>query len=124
MGTVYRQKGRTIWMLKYYRDGRPIVESSGTDDRTKAKKLLRNIETDVDRGLPMSSTVGKLRFEEGARDIETDYVTNGRWTLDYLKRRIKKHLSPVFGGRRLATITTADVRLFVTLQLEAEYSHA
>lgn len=61
MGTVYRQKGRTIWMLKYNREGRPIVESSGTDDRTKAKKLLRNIETDVDRGLPMSSTVGKLR---------------------------------------------------------------
>jgi len=77
MGTVYRQKGRTVWMLKYYREGRPIVESSGTGDRTKAKKLLRNIETDVDRGLPMSSTVGKLRFEEGARDIETDYVTNG-----------------------------------------------
>jgi len=41
-----------------------------------------------------------------------------------LKRRIKLHLSPVFGGRRLATITTADVRLFVTQQLEAEYSHA
>jgi hypothetical protein len=41
MGTVYRQKGRTIWMLKYYREGRPIVESSGTDDKTKAKKLVR-----------------------------------------------------------------------------------
>ena len=61
MGRIFRQKGRHKWMLKYYRNGHPIVESSGTDDRTKAKKLLRNIETDVDRGLPMSSTVGKLR---------------------------------------------------------------
>jgi hypothetical protein len=40
MGMVYRQKGRTIWMMKYYRNGRPVVESSGTDDNTAAKKLV------------------------------------------------------------------------------------
>ena len=36
MGTVYRQEGRTLLTLKYYRDRRPIVESTGTDDKTKA----------------------------------------------------------------------------------------
>ncbi len=121
MGCVYRQKGRTIWMLKYYREGqsRPIVESSGTDDETKAKNQLHDIETDIRRGLPMSSAVGKLRFEEAARDIETDYVINGHRLLGHLQRRIKLHLAPAFGGRRLAMITTADVRLFVAEQLKA-----
>jgi integrase len=119
MGMVYRQKGRTIWMLKYYRDGHPIVESSGTDDKTQAKKLLRNRETDIDRGLPLSSQVGQLRFEEAARDIETDYVTNGRRSLGHVQRRIRLHLSPVFGGQRLSKITTADVRSFVQRRLEA-----
>lgn len=124
MGRIYRQKGRTVWQMKYYRNGKAIMESSGTDDKTKAKKILRNRETDIDRGLPMSSAVGKLRFEEGARDIETDYVTNGRRSLGHVQRRIKLHLAPMFGGRRLSMITTADVRLFVAQRLEAGAAHA
>jgi hypothetical protein len=38
MGVVYRQKGRSTWMLKYYRDGRPIYESSGSDVKDEAKR--------------------------------------------------------------------------------------
>ena len=33
MGSVFRQAGRKNWMIKYYRDGRAIVESSRTDDK-------------------------------------------------------------------------------------------
>ena len=28
MGSVYRQKGRTTWLIKYYRDGRAVTESN------------------------------------------------------------------------------------------------
>ena len=85
MGFIYRQQGRTNWMMKFYRDGRPIVESAGTDNEKAARKLLRSRETDIDRGLPLSAKVGKLRFEEAARDIETDYVTNGRRSVSDLQ---------------------------------------
>ena len=50
MGVVYRQKGRTTWMLKYDRDGRPIYESSGTDIKDEAKKMLRVREGDIAKG--------------------------------------------------------------------------
>jgi hypothetical protein len=41
MGYVVRQKGRRNWMIKYYRDGRPIVESSGTKIKDDARTTLR-----------------------------------------------------------------------------------
>jgi len=78
MGMVYRLKDRNNWMLKYYRDGKPIVESSGTGDKTAAKKLLRNRETDIDRGLPVTAKVGRMRFEEAAADLVNEYTVNNR----------------------------------------------
>ena len=40
MGSVFRQKGRSTWMINYYRDGRPIFESSGTDIKDDARCYL------------------------------------------------------------------------------------
>jgi integrase len=117
MGRIFRQKGRHKWMLKYYRNGHPIVESSGTEDKTAAKKLLRNRETDIDRGLPVTAKVGRLRFEEGAADLVNEYKVNCRRSLDVLETRLTKHLQPFFAGRRMSTITSADVRTYVTHRL-------
>src|SRR5262249_7869625 len=113
MGRIFRQKGRHNWMLKYYRNGQPIVESSCTDDKTAAKKLLRNRETDIDRGLPVSAKVGRLRFEEAVRDLVNDYKVNGRRSLAVLDRRITKHLTPFLRGRRMSMSASADVRAYV-----------
>lgn len=123
MGTVYRQAGRHNWMIKYYRDGRGIVESARTVDKTEAKKLLRQREADVDRGLPLGPRVGKLRFQEAANDIQNEYRANGRRSFDELERRIRLHLQPVFGGRRLVAITTADVRAFTAGRQKAGASN-
>ena len=113
MGTIYRQAGRHNWMIKYYRNGRPIVESSGTDDKTEAKNLLKTREGDIARGLPLGSKVGRIRFEEAAVDILNDYRVNQRRSLNELSGRIGRHLTPHFGKRRMAAITTAEVRAFV-----------
>src|ERR1700694_5439958 len=117
MGTVYRQPGRRTWMLKYFRNGQPLFESSVTGDKTQAKKLLRNRETDIDRGLPVTAKVGRIRFEEGAADLVNEYKVNRRRSLDVLETRLTKHLQPFFAGRRMSTITSADVRTYVTHRL-------
>jgi integrase len=111
-------------MVKYFRDGRALYESSGTDDKTKAKKFLRQREADVDRGLPLSPHVGRVRFEDAAADIEADYVSNGRRSLGELQRRLRLHLMPVFSGRRLSAITTTDVRAYTKARLDARASPA
>jgi integrase len=120
MGSITRQAGRKhaksggVWLIRYYRNGQQMVESAHTDDKTKAKNLLRIREGDISRGLPVTSKVGRLRFEEGAADVVNEYKMNGRRSLDELERRIRKHLYPFFGGRRMSTITAADVRAYIT----------
>jgi site-specific recombinase XerC len=114
MGSVFRQPGRRMWMLKYFRNGRPIYESSGTEDQRAATNLLKTREADIVRGVPLSSKVGRVRFDEAAQDIINDYRINGRRSLDELERRIRLHLAPYFGDCRLSAITTSDVRTFVT----------
>ena len=112
----------TFW-LKYYQNGRAIRESTGTTKETVARRMLRLREGDVERGIPVTPKLGRLTFEEAAADIQTEYRVNGRRSLAHLERRIRLHLQPVFGGRRLATITPADVRTFITRRQEAGASN-
>ncbi len=72
MGCIYRRKvkqpdGRVketpIWWIKYSRNGRPYFESSGSKKHEDAKRLLRLREGDIERGLPVTSTMGRLRFD-------------------------------------------------------------
>ena len=111
MGCIY-QRGRVYW-IKYSREGRAYFESSGSTKHEDAKRLLRLREGDIERGVPVTPRIGRMRFSEAARDIVTEYRTNGRRTLGHLERRIERHLEPFFRGRRMASITTADVRRFV-----------
>jgi integrase len=117
VGSIFKQKGRRNWQIRYYRNGRQMVESARTDDKTAAKNLLRIREGDISRGLPVTPKVGRLRFEEAAADVVNDYKVNGRRSLDEVERRIRKHLQPFFGGRRMSTITAADVRSYIAHRL-------
>jgi integrase len=107
-----RRRG-TIWWIRWYRNGRRHEESSGTDKKGDAMNLLRKREGAVAEGLAISPKIGRLRFDEAATDMLNDYRTNGKRSLDEVERRIAKHLTPFFGGRRLANVTTADVRSYV-----------
>ncbi len=43
-------------------------------------------------------------------DVVLDYRVNGKRSLVDVERRIQLHLTPFFGGRRMISITTTDVR--------------
>jgi integrase len=107
-----KKRGR-IWWIRYYRDGRRYEESSRSAKEGAARRLLRLREGDIERGLPVTPKIGRLRFEEAAKDLLNDYKTNGKRTLKDVERRIELHLKPYFGGRRMASITTSDVRAYI-----------
>ena len=116
MGSLKQRGG--IWWIRYYRNGRRHEESTrdqpnGGASKQEAIDLLKIREGDVAKGLPITAKIGQLRFEDAAADVLTDYRTNGKKTLADVTRRIDKHLSPFFGGRRMATITTSDVRAYI-----------
>ena len=71
--------GGTTWRPSL---GGPSWRAAAPTTRRRRRSCSAHIETDVDRGLPMFSAAGKIRFEEAARDIETDDVRNneqGPW---------------------------------------------
>ena len=107
MGMTY-QRG-AVWWVKYYRNGCPIRESSGSIKESDAINLLKLREGDIAHGLPVNPKLNRIRFDEAADDLKTEYAVNGRRSDDELERRIRLHLLPCFSGRRLASITTPDV---------------
>jgi integrase len=113
MGSVYRQKDRKTWMIRYSHDGRRRVESSGSTVYDEAVKLLHKREGAIADGRPVSTHAGRLRFETAAADVVNDYLVNGKKSIADVRRRIKLHLTPFFGGRKMITITTTTVRAYV-----------
>ncbi len=113
MGSVYTRKGSRFLWLKYLQDGRVVRESSGTTNKSTARRMLRVREGDVERGIPIEPKVGRIFFDEAATDLLNDYIANGRRTHADTKRRIEKHLKPFFGDKRMSSITTSDIRAYV-----------
>ena len=133
MGSLYKRtfktpageiRERPTFWLKYHQNGRAIRESTGTTKETVARRMLRLREGDVERGIPVTPKLGRLTFEEAAADIQTEYQVNGRRSIGELERRLRLHLTPVFGARRMAAITTADVRTFIRGRQEHRASNA
>ena len=57
MGSLYKQKSREgtpghVWWVKYYVNGRPVRESTGTEKRTEAERFMKEREGRVAAGLP------------------------------------------------------------------------
>ena len=107
-----------VWWIRWYRDGRRHEESSGSTKKGDAERLLKIREGDVAKGLAVTAASGRLRFEDAVADVVNDYTTNGKKTAEQVARRIRVHLLPFFGGRRMAAITTAEARAYVAKRLE------
>lgn len=106
-----RRRGK-IWWIRYYRAGKRHEESSRSAIKDDAKKLLAVREGDIAKGLPITAKVNQLRFDEAVHAVVRDYRINGRRSTDQVERRIRLHLQPFFGGRRMMTIDAGDAARF------------
>ena len=62
MGTVYsRPRSPYLW-IKYYQNGRPIRESTGTKSQVVARRILRTREGDVEHGITIDPKIGRVTF--------------------------------------------------------------
>jgi integrase len=107
-----RKRG-DVWWVRYYRNGKREEESSHSDKKEVARDLLRRREGAIADGVPVTAKINRFRFDDAAADLINEYKVNKRRSLDELERRIEKHLMPCFGGRRMASITTSDVRSYI-----------
>jgi hypothetical protein len=100
MGSLYKRG--SIWWLQYRQHGKLVRESSGSSKERVAQRMLRVREGDVERGIPVVPKRDKTTFDDAANDFLNDYRTNHRRSLKDCERRLRKHLTPLFSGRRLA----------------------
>jgi integrase len=119
MGMLYKQKGSNRWWIKYYRNGRPIRESTGTDKEGEARRKLREKEGDIAAGRPVIPHADRVRFEELTEDFLNDYRVNGKRSLDRAERSVE-HLKAYFAGWRAVHISTASVRAYIAKRQEAK----
>lgn len=111
-------RGR-IYYIRYCR-GRRRLETTKSTNRDEAEKQLRKRLTAKDAGVSPDAAVGKLTIKEATDDVITDYKTNGRKSLRDVTAKTALHLLPFFGERRrMTSITTADLRLFIAERQEA-----
>jgi integrase len=108
MGCIYK-RGNTYW-IKYYRNGKPYQESSKSDKEAEAKKLLKKREGEISEGKIPGVYFDKVRFEELAEGLLSDYRINSRkFNVEYHL----KHLRPHFARVRVTEITTPRINKYI-----------
>jgi integrase len=128
MGSIYKRtwkdkkteqmiEGDTYW-VSYYRDGKQFRESTETASLMEARQFLARKEGDIEKGIPVTPKMGRIKFSEMAADEVNDYKTNGRRSLASLERMFEKHILPFFGGVRASALTTVDIRRYIAKRLE------
>jgi hypothetical protein len=93
--------------VKYYVNGRPVRESTGTAKEKEAEQFLKRREGAVAEGKPVAPQLDRIRYEDARADLLAHYEATGSRDLAEAGYRLA-HLDAVFAGRRL--VTMADRR--------------
>jgi hypothetical protein len=110
-GGSYYKRGDT-WWVKWYRNGRPVRETTGSTKESAAKDLLNRRLGAIAEGRPISLRAEKVRVGELLDDLLTEYRVNGRASLDRMEELVG-HLRPVFGDARAAMVKTPEIRTYI-----------
>lgn len=70
----------STWVTKYYVQGKPVRESTGTDDRAEAVRMLRHRMAKADRYTNYSKEIGRVLMDQLFDLLLEDYRFNRRAT--------------------------------------------
>ncbi len=117
MGSLYK-RGNT-WWLKYFRNGKPYRESSETDKKMVAKKILERKEGDIAQGKVLGIQFDKISFDQLAEEFLTEYRINARKSLIRAERSVG-HLKGHFAGYKVSCINSPAINACIKSRLEEE----
>jgi len=121
MGTIYK-RGKTYW-IKYYQNGKPFYESSGSHKETDAKRLLKNREGEISKGKLPGIYFDRVLFDELAEDFLTDYRINKRKSTERAERSVR-HLEKHFEGYRVPQITSPKIKDYIKYRMDEGAANA
>ena len=107
-GHKLREKKSRFWYIHYKVGDRLVTEYTAFEYQIDAERKLRDLEAAIDKG----ARPGKITFDDAVQMVIDDYEIKEYRSLDLLKRRIEKHLKPVFGSLQMADLTTERIRAY------------
>jgi len=118
-GRIQREERGPYW-IKYYRDGRPFRESTGTLDKFEARRNLKQREGEVAEGRFRGVRMDRTRFDELCDDLKAHYRIGGRRIGQRVQRleEALQHLEPVFRGYRATEITSDKITRYIERRKE------
>ena len=135
-GSLFQYKGCGIWYLKFYRNGKPVRESSGTDQLKKAEKVLQRRLAEVATDTFVEPADRKLTVDSLYSALLDDYKNNELASLEGAEQRWQRpakegeelppagRLKQFFGGIRAIAVTTDMLNRYVASCRENGLSNA
>jgi integrase len=121
MGLLYKRGN--VWWLKYYQNGRPLYESSKSDKKMVAKKLLEQREGEIAQGKIPGVHFEKIRFDELSEDFLRDYRINQKKSIERAEISVQ-HLKSSFEGMRVTEISTSKIEAYKENRIKDGASNA
>jgi len=112
-GCIRKVKGSRFWHIYYYCNGRQIRESSKSESKLAAERLLHRRFIEMGIASPPTTNPAKLKYEDIRESLVEEYRARRNRSLRVLEDAGLKHLDAFFAGRRVATITTNLLRTFI-----------
>jgi integrase len=139
-GGLIKIRGCRFWYAQFYRDGRQIRVSTRTEVKEKAKKELRRLMGDTERGLIPENEVRRVRYSDLRAALLQNYVERGNkslqttadgsetiWGLkpldEFFDYKPSKNSEPEKSGVPLTQITTDASREFARMRLDEGVSN-
>lgn len=117
-GSVYLKRG---WgYIKYYANGKPVYEATGTKNKAEARRILQARLGQLAEGRYVGPAAERVTFSDLEQMIMDDYRVNGQKSIGDVEWRIRCHLRPFFGHKKAHDITTADVKAYSAHRQEEE----
>ena len=109
--------------VKYYRNGKCYRESSGSDKKMVAKKLLEIREGEIAQGKLPGIVFDATTFDQLAEGFCRDYRINQKKSLVRAERSVS-HLKRFFEGIKATGITTPMIQQYVEKRIEEGAANA
>lgn len=123
-GSIYLQKGSSVFWVKYYRNGKPYRESTHEKDECKAKTFLKRRLAEIITGSFSGPRAERIRVDELAEGFLRDYRINGRKSLPDAEARWRLHLKPFFGNLRAVEVSSDLVARYVDTRQQQDAENA
>jgi integrase len=112
-GCIRKVKGSSFWHIYYYCNGRQIRESSKSESKLAAERLLHRRFIEMGIVSPPTTNPAKLKYEDIRESLLEEHRARGVRFLKMLEYEGLKHLDDFFAGSRVATITTHLLGTFI-----------